>query len=1156
MSNPIFSLLASQVLTGENFVKWKSNVNILLINENYHFVLKEDCPPVPPANASKAVSEEYNRWIIANNKTRCYLLAAMNEVLRTKHEGLETAREIMESLQQMFGRPSEQAHHEAVKAVMNSKMKNGSSVREHVLKMIHHFNEAEINGAKIDEKTQVGMILETLSPSFLQFKTNYIMNHKKCNLTELLNELQSYETLIDDKGGKANIAEANAVVGKASSSRNKKKRNVRNQKDKKKIQNKKGKVVEPKRKGKCFHCNQDGHWKRNCKKYLDELKQKKKQGASNHVCISLKMLESSKDLEKGAFMMRVGSGARVSATAVGTNGMNICSGYVDNGRIERLAKDGPLKELKVGTLPVCESCLEGKMTKRPFSAKGERAKVPLEIIHTDVCGPLNVKARGGYEYFVTFIDDYSRYGYVYLIQRKSEAFEKFKEFRAEAEKQLSKSIKTLRSDRGGEYLVYEFKDYLIENGILSQLTAPGTPQQNGVAERRNRTLLDMMRSMMSYSSLPTSFWGYALQTAVYILNIVPSKSIPNTPLELWNGRKPSLRHIRILKGKTGKLEPRSEVCMFVGYPKGTRGGMFYSAQDNKVFVSTNATFLEYNYMADFKPRSKVVLEELLADEINPMPTTVVERQRKETTAQDLTPPPPRRSGREIRLPIRYRENGEAQVAVTDGSDDDPLTFKMAMDDVDREKWQEAMKLEIESMYSNSVWELVDLPEGIKPIGCKWIYKRKRGPNGKVETFKARLVAKGFTQKEGVDYEDTFSPVAMLKSIRILLSIAAYYDYEIWQMDVKTAFLNGHLEETIYMVQPEGFVVKDQEQKVCKLQRSIYGLKQASRSWNIRFNEVIKSYGFEQNLGEPCVYKQIGGDKVVFLVLYVDDILLIRNDVESLSKAAYIDKVLVKFAMENSKKGNLPSRHGVHLSKEQCPKTPQDEEKMRRVPYASAVGSLMYAMLCTRPDICFAVGVVSRYQSNPGLDHWVAVKHILKYLRRTRNYMLVYSGRELIPIGYTDSDFQSDRDSRKSTSGAVFTLGGGAIIWRSVKQTCVADSTMEAEYVAACEAAKEAVWLREFLKELEVVPNMHESIRLYCDNSGAVANAKEPRNHRKGKHIERKFHLVREIVSRGDVSVEKIASANNIADPFTKTLPARTFEQHLEGMGLRDMSHLL
>ena len=327
------------------------------------------------------------------------------------------------------------------------------------------------------------------------------------------------------------------------------------------------------------------------------------------------------------------------------------------------------------------------------------------------------------------------------------------------------------------------------------------------------------------------------------------------------------------------------------------------------------------------------------------------------------------------------------------------------------------------------------------------------------------MAKGYTQKEGVDYEETFSPVAMLKSIRILLSIAASLDYEIWQMDVKTAFLNGHLDECIYMVQPEGFVAKGHEQKVCKLLRSIYGLKQASRSWNLRFDETIKTYGFEQNVDEPCVYKLIDNHKVVFLVLYVDDILLIGNDVEklsnvkkwlaekfqmkdlgeasyvlgiqiirdrskkllALSQASYIDKVLARFSMQNAKKGLLSTRHGIVLSKEQCPKTPQEEEDMRRVPYASAVGSLMYAMLCTRPDICYAVGIVSRYQSNPGLDHWIAVKHILKYLRRTRNYMLVYSGGDLNPIGYTDSDFQSDRDSRKSTSGSVFTLGGGAIV---------------------------------------------------------------------------------------------------------------------------------
>ena len=454
-------------------------------------------------------------------------------------------------------------------------------------------------------------------------------------------------------------------------------------------------------------------------------------------------------------------------------------------------------------------------------------------------------------------------------------------------------------------------------------------------------MLDMVRSMMSYSSLPLSFWGYVLQTAVYILNVVPSKSIQHTPLELWSGRKPSLRHIRIwgctthvLKGKTGKLEPRTEVCLFVGYPKGTRGGLFYNPQDKKVFVLTNATFLENDYMENFKPQSRVVLEELQSDHIRPRPVTVTGECNKETTnpMQDVIAP--RRSGRVSKQPIRYTEAGEANVVVTNTSDDDPLSYKQAMDGLDKDKWLTAMEQEMESMYSNYVWELVDLPESVRPIGCKWIYKKKRGVDGKVETFKARLVVKVYTQKEGVDYEETFSPVAMLKSIRILLSIAAALDYEIWQMDIKTAFLNGYLDESIYMMQPDGFIVEGQEQKVCKLLRSINGFKQASRSWNLRFDETIKTFGFEQNVDEPCVYKYIKETKVVFLVLYVDDILLIGNDIGllsdvkkwlvekfqmkdlgqasyvlgisiirdrknrllALSQASYIDKVLAQFSM--------------------------------------------------------------------------------------------------------------------------------------------------------------------------------------------------------------------------------------------------------------------
>ena len=305
---------------------------------------------------------------------------------------------------------------------------------------------------------------------------------------------------------------------------------------------------------------------------------------------------------------------------------------------------------------------------------------------------------------------------------------------------------------------------------------------------------------------------------------------------------------------------------------------------------------------------------------------------------------------------------------------------------------------------------------------------------------------------------------MLKSIRILLAISVYYDYEIWQMDVKTAFLNGNIKEEIYMKQPEGFISSGSEQKVCKLQRSIYGLKQASRSWNIRFDETIKMFDFHKNPNEPCVYKKVSGSAVTFVVLYVDDILLIGNDVGmlqstrtllsnqfsmkdlgdaffileikiyrdrsrrmiGLSQSMYIDKVLKRFSMEESKRGFMPMSHGVSLSKVMSPKTPEEREKMARIPYASAIWSIMYAMLCTRPDIAHALSVTSRYQSNLGEERWKAVKMILKYLRRTKDIFLIYGNGELKLEGYTDSSFQSDIDDSKSMSRYIFTLNSGAV----------------------------------------------------------------------------------------------------------------------------------
>ena len=323
------------------------------------------------------------------------------------------------------------------------------------------------------------------------------------------------------------------------------------------------------------------------------------------------------------------------------------------------------------------------------------------------------------------------------------------------------------------------------------------------------------------------------------------------------------------------------------------------------------------------------------------------------------------------------------------------------------------------------------------------------------------------------------------------------------MDVKTAFLNGFLKEDIYMEQPRGFTSEADSHKVCKLRKSIYGLKQASRSWNLRFDEVVRNYGFVKNEDEPCVYRKSSGSIISFLVLYVDDILLIGNDIGALSsvkawlstefsmkdlgeatyilgirifrdrvkrmiglsQALYLEKVLKRFGMEDSKKGFLPVRHGVHLSKSMCPQSEEDRKEMIGIPYASAVGSLMYAMLCTRPDIAYAVSIVSRFQANPGREHWQTVKSILKYLRRTKDMILVYGNGELKVDGYTDSDFQSDVDDRRSISGFVFTLNGGAVSWKSSKQSTTADSTTEAEYIAASEAAKEGVWIRKFLEEL-------------------------------------------------------------------------------------------
>nr|ABA97705.1 retrotransposon protein, putative, Ty1-copia subclass [Oryza sativa Japonica Group] len=650
-------------------------------------------------------------------------------------------------------------------------------------------------------------------------------------------------------------------------------------------------------------------------------------------------------------------------------------GHINEKRMEKLYRDGLLHSFDFESFETCESCLLGKMTKAPFTSQSEWASELLALVYTDVCGLMSSTARGDFGYFITFTGDFSRYGYVYLMRQKSETFEKFKEFQNEVQNHLGKTIKYLRSDRGGKYLSLEFGNHLKECRIVPQLTLPGTPQWNGVSERRNRTLLDMLLGLRS-------------RDTAFTINKVPSKSVDKIPYEIWTGKRPSLSFLKIWgcevyvkRLQSDKLTPKSDKCFFVGYHKETKGYYFYNREEGKVFVARHGVFLEKEFISRKDSGSMVRLEEIQETPENASTSTQPQQAEQDVVQQveQVVVEPvvealaSRRSKRIRRTPARYAllTTGQRDILLLDN--DEPTIYEEAMVGPDSEKWLGAMKSKIESMHVNQVWNLVDPPDGVKAIKCKWVFKKNTDVDGNVHIYKARLVAKGFRQIQGVDYDETFSPVAMLKSIRIVLTIAAYFDYEIWQMDVKTALLNGNLDEDVYMTQPKGFVDPQSAKKICKLQKSIYGLKKASRSWNIRFDKVVKALGFVKNEEEPCVYKKISGSALVFLILYVDEILLIGNDIPmlesvktslknsflmkdlgeptcilgiriyrdrskrliGLSQSTYIDKVLKRFNMQNSKKGFLPMSHGINLGKNQCPQTTDERNKMSVIPYASA-----------------------------------------------------------------------------------------------------------------------------------------------------------------------------------------------------------------------------
>lgn len=501
------------------------------------------------------------------------------------------------------------------------------------------------------------------------------------------------------------------------------------------------------------------------------------------------------------------------------------------------------------------------------------------------------------------------------------------------------------------------------------------------------------------------------------------------------------------------------------------------------------------------------------------------------------------------------------------------------------EWTKAMQEEMKSLLENRTYDLVKLPKGKKVLKNKWVYRLNN--DGKILRYKARLVVKGFGQKKRIDFDEIFSPVVKFSSIRVVLGMAASLNLEIEQLDVKIAFLHGDLEEEIYMEQPQGFKEKGKENLVCKLKKSLYGLKQAPRQWYKKFDSFMVKHGYSRTTSDHCVFvKKFPDGNFIILLLYVDDMLIVGQDSMRinnlklelsksfamkdlgparqilgmkivrdrkkgliwLSQERYIEKVLGRFKMDKAKPVGCPLASHFKLSSKQCPTSEKEKDEMEKVPYASAVGSLMYDMVCTRPDLAHAVGVVNRFLSNPGKEHWATVKWILRYLRGTSRVCLCFGNGKAMLDGFTDADMAGDVDSRKSTSGYLMTFAGGAVVWQSKLQKCVALSTTVAEFIAITEACQELLWLKKFLQEFGL---SQERYVLHFDSQSATHLSKN--FHSRSKHIDVRYHWIRDVLEMKGLQLEKIHTDDNPSDMMTKSLSKDKHEKFRSLSGLVDPS---
>ena len=752
------------------------------------------------------------------------------------------------------------------------------------------------------------------------------------------------------------------------------------------------------------------------------------------------------------------------------------------------------KNMVIGLPPIqlqtdiCDECTVGKQPCDSFpTAPAWRAEHILELVHSDLCGPINPASCSGKRYFLTFIDDYSRKTWVYLLHEKSEAFAAFQSFKSKVEKMTDYSIKCLRTDRGGEFNSRAFMTYCEQHGIQRQLTAAYTPQQNGVAERKNRTILNMVRSMMVRQNLPKTFWPEAVNWSVHILNRSPTFAVKAmTPEEAWSNRKPSVAHFKIF-GCIGythvpdsirtKLDDKSKRCIFLGISEESKAFRMYNPITKKLIISRDVRFAE-GQTWDWH-NTTPNLESSLA-------------------AADDT---------------GVNASKQTNIILEEGS----------IDTVDQPHMGTTSTAQAGATCDTSAAQAGMLtPSSAATPPPPHIEDQPLSSHKRLARRPARLM--DYVSGDELSDDDSFAHLALFAGSDPITFVEAVRS-PIW--------------------------------------------KQAPRAWYSRIEAFFLKIGFKKCPFEQTLFIQIReGGKILIVCLYVDDLIFTGNnedmflefknsmmkefDMTDLGRMSYflgievaqtsngificqkkyVQDVLKRFQMEGCNHVYNPIVPGCHLTKD------VEGERIDSTLYKQIIGSLMY-LSATRPDIMYVTSLLSRFMEEPTMLHFQAAKRVLRYLKGTSNFGILYKrekGNNL--VGYSDSDYAGDLEDRKSTSGYVFFLNSGAISWSSKKQPVVSLSTTEAEYIAAASCACQAIWLRRLLENLKYVSRGPTAI--HCDNSSAIQLSKNPVLHGKSKHIDIRFHFLRELTKEGTVELIYCQSSKQIADIFTKPLKLETF----------------